>query len=100
LLVPSSAFAASYPADSVGRLLEGYGDAFRDGWISGYTEAFFMTGGECPIRVSPRMLLSALQMHVAAGRIAMTDPDQVGITQTLGEIGCTHPIGTKNKVAR
>jgi hypothetical protein len=95
LLMPSPAWAAEYPPNSVGKLLYGYGEAFSGGWITGFIEAFFLTGGECPMSVSASMLQAALRMHVQAGRIALTDNDQLGVVKSLTALGCTHPAGTK-----
>lgn len=97
LLIATPALAASqYPKDSVGMLLHGYGDDFRQGYLTGFGEAFFATGGQCPISVNSHILLGGLRGHVQSGRIALTDNDQVGIARTLALFGCTHPSGTKN----
>ena len=94
-LVSIPAGAADYPPNSVGKLLYSYGDAFSGGYITGFLEAFFLTGGYCPVSVSAGMIRSALEMHVQGGHIALSDQDQLGIVRSLTALGCTHPAGTK-----
>lgn len=87
--------AEDYPKSSVGRLLYSYGDAFRGGYITGFTFALFASGMQCPIAVSGDMVLAALRTEVEGGRIALTDHDDRSLIKTVAALGCSAPWGTK-----
>ncbi len=87
--------AQDYPPNSVGRLLYGYTDQFRDGYLSGVAEGLFVSGMTCPGIVSGGILREALKSEVVAGRVALTDHDIRAVMRTAAALGCSAPWGTK-----